>query len=104
MELQLGTPAGMFWRHAHPLTKQVVKPQYTEFGESNRGHYERGLRWLDRALEGKRFIAGADYTIADICALTVIDFANWIGLAVPDDAARVRAWHDEVSKRPSAAA
>lgn len=104
VELQLGTPAGMYWRHAHPFTKQVVKPQYTEFGESNRGHYERGLRWLDRELASRQFVAGDDYTIADICALTIIDFATWIGLEVPSDDARVLAWRDAVSKRPSAAA
>ena len=42
VEFQIGTPAGMFWRHAHPFTARVVVPQYKEFGESNRAHYERG--------------------------------------------------------------
>jgi len=79
VELQLGTPVGMFWRHAHPLLKRIVVPQYTEFGESNRGHYERALTWLDGELSGKSFIAGADYTMADICALSLIDFAaGWV--------------------------
>jgi len=104
VELQLGTPAGMFWRHAHPLLKTIVKPQYTEFGESNRGHYERATRWLDGELDAKPFIAGDDFTIADICALTIVDFATWIGLAVPDDAATLKAWHARVSARSSAKA
>lgn len=104
VELQLGTPVSMFWRHAHPLLKRLVVPQYTEFGESNRAHYERALAWLDGELAGKDFIAGEDFTMADICAITLIDFAVWIGLPLPEHLARVNAWHARVSQRPSATA
>jgi glutathione S-transferase len=104
IEFQVGTPVGMFWRHAHPLTARVVKPQYTEFGESNRDHYLRGLKWLETELAGKRFIAGADYTIADICLLSMVDFAGWIGLPLPGDLPNLAAWHARVSERPSAKA
>src|SRR5262245_43300339 len=62
IEFAVMTPVGMFWRHAHPFTAAVVVPQYKEFGESNRAHYERALGWLDKELAGKDFIAGKDYT------------------------------------------
>jgi glutathione S-transferase len=104
VEFQMMSPVGMFWRHAHPFTAAVVVPQYKEFGESNQAHYERALGWLDRELAGKTFIAGRDYTMADICALSTMDFATWIGLAVPDGLANVKAWHARVSERPSAKA
>jgi glutathione S-transferase len=104
VEFQIGTPAGMFWRHAHPFTARVVVPQYTEFGESNRAHYERGLGWADRELAGRDFLAGADYTIADICLLSMVDFADWIGLKVPETLTNLRSWHARASARPSARA
>jgi len=104
VEFQIGTPASMFWRHAHPFTARVVVPQYKDFGESNRAHYERGLGWADKELTGRHFLAGADYTIADICLLSMVDFADWIGLKVPDNLANLRAWHARVSERPSAKA
>lgn len=104
MEFQVMAPVGMFWRHAHPFTAAVVVPQYKEFGESNRAHYERMLGWLDGELDGKSFIVGRDYTIADICALSIVDFAAWIGLAMPEGAPNVLAWHARVSERPSAKA
>jgi glutathione S-transferase len=104
IELQLGGPVGMFWRHAHPFTAQVVVPQYKEFGESNRAHYERALGWLDGELKSREFVATRDYTIADVCALSMIDFATWIGLLVPDSLANVKGWHARVSERPSAKA
>ncbi|MDP3737918.1 MAG: glutathione S-transferase family protein [Hyphomonadaceae bacterium] len=104
IEFQVMTPVGMFWRHAHPFTAAVVVPQYKEFGESNRAHYERALAWLDKELAGKTFLNGADYTIADICLLSTVDFATWIGLAIPDNLANVKAWHARASDRPSAQA
>jgi len=104
VEFQVGTPTGMFWRHAHPFTARVVNPQYKEFGESNRGHYEKALGWLDGVLATQPFVAGDAFTIADICLLTNVDFADWIGLKLPEGLAHVRAWHERVSARPSAAA
>jgi glutathione S-transferase len=104
IEFAVMTPVGMFWRHAHPFTAAVVVPQYKDFGESNRAHYERALGWLDGELAGKDFLLGKDYTMADICLLSTVDFATWIGLAVPDNLKNVQAWHARVSERPSAKA
>lgn len=104
VEFQVGTPTGMFWRHAHSFTARVVVPQYKDFGESNRGHYEKALGWLDGVLATQPFVAGDAFTIADICLLTNVDFADWIGLKLPESLSHVRAWHERVSARPSAKA
>ena len=104
IEFQLMTPVGMFWRHAHPLTAALLT-QFQDFGESNRETYGRVLLWLDRELaDGRAFLAGERYSMADIVALTTIDFATFTGLEVPADAPHLRAWLDRVSARPSAAA
>lgn len=104
IEFQLMTPVGMFWRHAHPLTAALLT-QFTDFGESNRELYARACGWLDRELaEGGPFIAGGDYTMADIVAQTTVDFAAFTGLPLPEDATALRAWHERVSARPSAEA
>ncbi len=104
IEFQVMAPAGNFWRHAHPFTAAIVNPQYKEFGESNRVAYTHALKWLDGELANTPFIAGDVYTIADICALSTVDFATWIGLPMPDGAANLGAWHAKVRSRPSAAA
>ena len=103
IEFQLMNPVGMFWRHAHPRTAALLT-QFKDFGESNRAIYESALKWLDRELADKPFVAGETYTMADICALCTVDFADWIGLPVADDLANVKAWHARVTARPSAAA
>jgi glutathione S-transferase len=103
VELQIMIPVGMFWRHAHPYTAALLT-QHKEFGESNRENVRNAMRWLDRELDGRDFIALDRFTIADICALTTIDFANWIGLETPTAFANLTAWHKRVTERPSASA
>jgi glutathione S-transferase len=97
------TPVGMFWRHAHPYTAALLT-QFKDFGESNREAVEGGMRWFDRQLQDRPFVAGETYTMADICLLSTVDFAQWIGLEMPDDTAHLHAWHERVSARPSAKA
>ena len=103
IEFQLMTPVGMFWRHAHPLTAALLT-QFKDFGESNREAYASAQKWLDRELACRDYIAGHDYTIADICALSTVDFATWIGLEMNPEHANLAAWHQRVTARPSAQA
>lgn len=103
VEFQMMTPVGMFWRHAHPLTAPLLT-QFKDFGESNRALYAGACRWLDREIGAHDFIAGDAYTMADIIALTTIDFATFTGLGMPEECAALRAWHERVSARASATA
>jgi glutathione S-transferase len=104
MEFILMTPVGNYWRHAHPRTAALLT-QYKDFGASNVEAWAGAQRWLDRELAAAGpFIAGEGYTMADICALSTIDFAAWIGLPLDPALTRLAAWHERVSARPSAAA
>lgn len=103
VEFALMGPIGNFWRHAHPYTAKVVK-QFNDFGESNREAAAAAFRWLDRELAGRDFLAGGYFSMADITALCTVDFADFAGLKMPEDAPNLRAWHARVSQRPSAAA
>ena len=103
VEFNLMAPVGNFWRHAHPRTAALLT-QFKDFGESNRAAYASVLKWLDGELADRPFLAGQTYTMADICALTTIDFASWIGLAMEGDIPNVAAWHARVTARPSAQA
>lgn len=103
VEFVLMNPVSMFWRHAHRFTAALLT-QHKAFGESNRDNYANSLKWLDAELADKPFVAGETYTMADICALSTVDFAEWIGLPIPDEFAQVKAWHARVTARPSAQA
>lgn len=104
IELRLTVPVGMFWRHAHPFTAHLLK-QNREFGESNREAVDRILLWLDRELaDGRPYLTGEAYTIADIAGQTTLDFADFTGLTTPAEARNVIAWRERMAGRPSATA
>jgi len=104
IELRLMVPVGMFWRHAHPFTAHLLT-QHREFGESNREIVDKTLLWLDRELsDGRPYLTGDTYTVADIVGQTTLDFADFIGLATPPAATNVLAWRERLAARPSAGA
>lgn len=101
-DIQLGEPTKMFWRHAHPATAALIE-QHKVFGESNRAVLARATQWLDAELaDGRPFLTGDRFTIADIAALTVIDFAALIGLDPMAGRPAVTDWRARISSRPSA--
>lgn len=104
IELRLMVPTGMIWVHTHPFTARVMPHQYKDFGESNRVLVEKALAMCDDALGETPFIAGEQYSMADILLLTTIDFGTFIGLSVPEELERLNDWHRRVTARPSSAA
>ncbi|BCA58838.1 glutathione S-transferase [Sphingomonas sp. HMP6] len=104
VEMRLMTPLAMVWQHTHPFTARVVKPQYTEFGESQRPRVVAAMQELDAALASREWLDGKGYSMADIVLLTTIDFAVFVGVAMPEDATALRDWHARASARPSAQA
>ncbi|HKP57122.1 MAG TPA: glutathione S-transferase family protein [Polyangiales bacterium] len=103
IEFVLMHPISAVWVHAHPLTA-ALGAQFKDFGESRREVSANAMRWLDRELATHDYIAGPGFSMADIVALTSIDFAHFIGLALPEECERLRAWHVRISQRPSAKA
>ena len=101
VEFAVMMPVGNFWRHAHPLTAALLT-QFKDFGESNKETYRGAQKYVDRELEGREFLVGDSYTMADICLLSTVDFAEWIGLPVEDEFTNLKAWRERVKARPSA--
>jgi glutathione S-transferase len=103
MELGLFAPVGMVWAHSHELTRARIK-QIPEMGEQSRKLVENRYQWLDRELDGRQFIAGDSYSIADITALVAIDFAKFNNISIQPEQQNLSRWHQAVSSRPSALA
>jgi glutathione S-transferase len=59
---------------------------------------------LDAHLANSDFIVGDYYSIADITALCIIDFAKWVKKRIPEDCSNLQRWYDQVNSRPSAKA
>jgi len=62
------------------------------------------LVWLDRQLEGRRFIAGDRFTVADIILFCALEFGAGVGQPIDPELKNVLAWRERVASRPSAQA
>jgi glutathione S-transferase len=92
VETALGVPVGLVWQHGHPMTARLVE-QIPAMAEQARARANEAMAWLDGQLGDDGWLAGPRPTMADIVLLTTLDFAGWIGIEVPGDLARLRAWH-----------
>ena len=54
-------------------------------GEANKPRIFEFLLFLDSELGGRPYIAGEQFTVADITALAAVDFMKLSKLVVPDD-------------------
>lgn len=103
-EIQIGEPVKMYWRHAHPATAALIE-QHQDFGRSNLAVLDRAIAWLDGELaDGRTWLTGETLTVVDIAAVTIIDFAELIGMQPIKEAKAVAAWHARMQARPSYAA
>ncbi len=62
------------------------------------------LLWLDGQLQGRAFVCGDRFSLADVLLFAFLAFGAQVGQPIPDEAAWVKAWFARVQARPSAAA
>lgn len=104
VELNLLYRVAAAFRHIHPAMKDWEVPQIPEWGEANKPKALDFLHVLDGELAGRAFIAGDEYSIADITCLIAVDFMKPARIHMPEECANVLRWHANVSSRPSAGA
>jgi glutathione S-transferase len=92
LELGLFLHIANAFRHSHPHMARMEVPQIAELAQ------------IDRELEGRAFIAGDRFSVADISGLVALDFARTARIAVPDELVQLRRWRAALSARPSARA
>ncbi|MDC1145156.1 glutathione S-transferase family protein [Porticoccaceae bacterium] len=98
------------FRNATPGFKNRAMPgphnysQIPELAERGQQRLDNLFSDLEAHLANSEFIVGDYYSIADISALCVIDFAKWVKKRIPEDYKNLQRWYDQVSSRPSAKA
>ena len=63
-----------------------------------------GLQWLDAQLEGRDFVTGDAFGLADIQLYTMLDFGTGVGQPFDPSLGNVKAWFDRIAGRESAEA
>jgi glutathione S-transferase len=104
-EFRLWAPMSQVWRNADERTEPVIKIRFKDFGEYNRTVVAEAMSWIDAELgDGREFVAGDRFSMADIVLLCGVDFAKFVRMEIPAEAKHLRGWHQRVSARPTARA
>ena len=101
VELGLLASVAQAFRHLHPAMAQLEVPQVKEWGEANKPKALEVLAFVDQELSHRPYIAGNDYSVADITALVAIDFMRVARIQRSPDLKNLDRWYNEVSARPS---
>ena len=65
---------------------------------------QRNLTWLEGQLEGKTWICGNRFTLADVLLFCFVEFGASVGQSVDPELKNIVAWAARVKARPSSAA
>jgi glutathione S-transferase len=99
-ELELLFAVAQVFRNSHPFWQGRIK-QAPEFAEIMREHLARRFAWLDGELATRPWLAGDDFSIADITAVCALDFGKVSGIRIGEGTPHLARWHADVKARPS---
>ncbi|MFC4251036.1 glutathione S-transferase family protein [Sinimarinibacterium flocculans] len=102
MEFELMMPMAMTFRHTFPAMK-ALEDQVPEFGEKQRGVARKRAVRLDKQLVTQDYIAGSEFSIADITAWCSFRFFRVAGFEITDETPHLKAWFARIKARPAAA-
>ncbi len=88
----------------HALPGPDKYEQIPELAERGRSRVTAFFGNMNDQLGQREYLAGDSYTIADITAMVLADFAARLKIGFADDDANLQRWYEKVSARPSAAA
>ena len=104
MEFEFILPIISIFRHTADMWKDRFV-QIAQVAEQERLTVSARMEWLDKELDGKQFIAGDDYTVADItaqCAFVMAKAA--LGIKIPEELENLSNWWATVTTRSTARA
>jgi glutathione S-transferase len=64
---------------------------------------QENLAWLDELMDGKEFICGDRFTLADLMLFAFLEFGASVGQPLDAKCERLQAWYARVAARPSVA-
>lgn len=104
IELGLFLHIAQGFRHTNPAMAPLEVPQVEEWGRVNLARIDADLAFVDAALQGRPFITGERFSIADITLLVALDFMRVLKRSIPPELSNLGRWHESVKARPSAKA
>lgn len=96
--------AATYFHNATPgLGSHIEIYQNREWGERCRDRALAGMRYLDNLLADQPYVAGQQFTMADITAFAGLIYADIAKIDIPANLTHLKAWRARVASRPSIA-
>ena len=105
IDLQIVEPLTNGFRYSEGL--EIFKTRMRVIPEAAEGLKliaQEKILWLDSLMEGKEFVCGDRFTLADIMLFCFLNFGATVGQTINPEAKNITAWFEKVKERPSAAA
>ncbi len=101
MELLLMNTVANVGLHTLPFFATRVK-QVPQFAEAQKETLAERWAWLNAEMsDGRPFVAGDTFSVADLTGMTALKICDIVEVAVPDDLAHVKKWEGAARARPS---
>lgn len=100
----LDAVAGYF-HHATPgLGPDIEQYQNADWGNRQKQVSERGMKYFDDVLVNSKFVAGEDFSMADITLFMGLGFADFAQIEIPEVHKNLSIWRNNIAARPSVVA
>ena len=76
--------------------------QITELVERGKARIKHFFELLNARLETNAYLGGEAFSVADITAFVVVEFAGWVKLAPAENQTALIEWRTAIAERPSA--
>ena len=105
IDLQIIEPMTTGFRYAEGL--ELFKTRMQTFPDAADGFKsiaKEKCSWLNEQMEGKEFVCGDRFSLADVMLFCFLNFGATVGQAISEDCTNLLAWFERVKARSSASA
>ena len=105
VDLQIIEPLTTGFRYSEGLELFKTRMQtIPEAADGLKSITQEKLAWLDAEMEGKDYICGDRFSLADVMLFCFITFGATVGQSVSEENTNLTSWYDRVKERSSTAA
>ena len=103
-EQQVLDAVGDYFHHATDgLGPDLETDQAKQWGERRGKQAIMGMQYFDSVLGTAAFVAGDEFSMADITLFAGLGFADFAKIEIPSNLANLIAWREKMASRPSIA-
>jgi glutathione S-transferase len=102
IDLQILEPLTTGFRYSEGLELFKTRMQtYPDSADGLKAIAQEKIAWLNEQMEGKDFICGSRFTLADVMLFCFLQFGETVGQTVNEENSNVISWYERIKERPS---